>query len=219
MSAITDAIIGFLQSITDQSWLIVFLSAMIPLIELKGAIPVGVSLGMNIWQSAGISYLGSTLVVIPIFFLLIPIFALLKKIPFIKVFISKLEAMLKGKAEKMAKKSEGNAENVARRILMIGLFIFVSIPLPITGVWTGSAIAVFLGMKFKDSILPLALGNLVAGALITLLILLVGERNANLVLNIVLVLAIIMLVVTIIKVALSKPEEAEVENDDKKDQL
>ena len=219
MSAITDAIIGFLQSITDQSWLIVFLSAMIPLIELKGAIPVGVSLGMNIWQSAGISYLGSTLVVIPIFFLLIPIFALLKKIPFIKVFISKLEAMLKGKAEKMAKKSEGNAENVARRILMIGLFIFVSIPLPVTGVWTGTAIAVFLGMKFKDSILPLALGNLVAGALITLLILLVGERNANLVLNIVLVLAIIMLVVTIIKVALSKPEEAEVENDDKKDQL
>ena len=211
MSVITDAIIKFLQSITDQPILIVLLSAMIPLIELKGAIPVGVSLGMNIWQSAGVAYLGSTLIVIPIFFLLIPIFALLKKIPFIRVFIAKLEAMLKGKAEKMAKKSEGNGEKVARRILMIGLFIFVAIPLPVTGVWTGSAIAVFLGMKFKDSVLPLASGNLVAGTLVTLLIVLVGEANANLVLNIVLILAIIMLVVTIVKIAISKPESIEEE--------
>ena len=206
MSFITDAVINFLQSITDRSYLIVLLAAMIPLIELKGAIPVGVSLGMNIWQSAGFAYLGSTLVVIPVFFLLIPIFALLKKIPFVRSFINKLEAMLKGKAEKMAEKSKGNAEEVTRRMLMIGLFIFVAIPLPVTGVWTGTAIAVFLGMRFRDSILPLALGNLVAGTLVTLLVLAVGEANANLVLNIVLILAAVMLVVTIIKIALSKPE-------------
>ena len=204
----TEAIINFLQSITDKSWLVVALSSMIPLIELKGAIPVGVSLGLDIWQSAGIAYLGSTLVVIPIFFLLIPIFNLLKKIPFIKVFVQKLEAMFKGRARKMAEKSKGNAEDVARRILMIGLLVFVAIPLPVTGVWTGTAIAVFLGMKFRDSILPLAVGNLIAGTLITLLILLIGKDNANLVLNIVLILALIMLVVTIVKIALSKPEEA-----------
>ena len=204
----TEAIINFLQSITDKSWLVVALSSMIPLIELKGAIPVGVSLGLDIWQSAGIAYLGSTLVVIPIFFLLIPIFNLLKKIPFIKVFVQKLEAMFKGRARKKAEKSKGNAEDVARRILMIGLLVFVAIPLPVTGVWTGTAIAVFLGMKFRDSILPLAVGNLIAGTLITLLILLIGKDNANLVLNIVLILALIMLVVTIVKIALSKPEEA-----------
>lgn len=204
----TEAIINFLQSITDKSWLIVALSSMIPLIELKGAIPVGVSLGLDIWQSAGIAYLGSTLVVIPIFFLLIPIFNLLKKIPFIKVFVQKLEAMLKGRARKMAEKSKGSAEDVARRILMIGLLVFVAIPLPVTGVWTGTAIAVFLGMRFKDSILPLAVGNLIAGTLITLLILLIGKDNANLLLNIILILALIMLVFTIVKIALSKPEEA-----------
>lgn len=215
MSVITDAIIGFLRSVTDQSWLIVALSSMIPLIELKGAIPVGVSLGMNIWQSAGVAYLGSTLIVIPIFFLLIPVFGLLKRIPFIRTFINKLEALLKNKAEKLAKKSKGNADAVARRILMIGLFIFVAVPLPITGVWTGTAIAVFLGMKFKDSVLPLAAGNLVAGTLITLLIMLVGENNADLVLNIVLILAAVMLVVTIVKVALSKPEESEKKDNDK----
>ena len=219
MSFLTDAVINFLQSLTDQNWIIVLLSAMIPLIELKGAIPVGVSLGMNIWQSAGLSYLGSTFIVIPIFFLLIPIFNLLKKIPFIRAFIAKLEAMLKGKAEKMAKKSEGSAESVARRILMIGLFVFVAIPLPVTGVWTGTAIAVFLGMRFRDSILPLAVGNLVAGTLITLLIMLVGEANANIVLNIVLILAVIMLIVTIVKIALSKPKSEEEKEDGGENQL
>lgn len=215
-----DIIVKFLQSITDNSILLTLLSSMIPLIELKGAIPVGVGLGLDIWAAAGIAYLGSTIVVIPIFFLLIPIFNLLKKIPFIKRLVEKLEAMLKNRAKKMAEKSKGSAEETARKILMWGLFIFVAIPLPVTGVWTGTAIAVFLGMKFKDSILPLAAGNLVAGTLVTLLIMAVGASNANLILNIVLILAAVMLVVTIVKIALTKPETEDGKaEEDGKDQL
>ena len=60
-------------------------------------------------------------------------------------------------------------EEKRRKMLMWGLFIFVAVPFPVTGVWTGTAIAVFLGMKFKDSFLPIVLGNLVAGSIITLL--------------------------------------------------
>ena len=203
----TDTIVVFLKSITDNAELLTFLSALIPLIELKGAIPVGVSLGMSLPKAALFAYLGSTAVVFPVFFLLIPVFSLLKKIPLVSRLVEKFEVMIARRAEKLAKKTDGNTEEVAKRILMFGLFIFVAVPLPVTGVWTGTAIAVFLKMKFRSSVLPLALGNLVAGGLITLLIAAVGEKNAATVLNVVLILAIVMLIVTLIKVILSKPEE------------
>ena len=209
MSGITEAIVNFLRSITDNAELLTFFAAMIPLIELKGAIPVGVSLGLSIPLSSLFSYLGSTLVVLPVFFLLIPVFNLLKKIPFIKKAVEKTEAMLKRRAAALAEKSKGSAEDTARKILFWGLMIFVAVPLPVTGVWTGTAIAVFLNIKFKDSVLPLALGNMISGGIITLLISLIGANNANIVLNAVLILAVVMLIVTVIKIALSKPDASE----------
>ena len=69
----------FLQSITGNDYLTVILISMFPLIELKGAIPVGEALGLNLLQSAGLALVGSTLISIPIYFLLIPVFNLMKK--------------------------------------------------------------------------------------------------------------------------------------------
>ncbi len=206
-----ELILPILESITDVKELIVLLISMIPLIELKGAIPIGEGLGLPTLESALISYLGSTLIIIPIFFLLIPIFNLLKKIPFINKIVLKLEAMFENKARKLAEKSDGNTEKQTRKILIIGLFIFVAIPLPLTGVWTGAAIAVFLNMSFKDSIIPLAVGNFIAGSIITLLTYLFRDY-VNTIINVIFVIAIIMLIVTIVKIALSKPKE------DKKDE-
>ncbi len=205
-----DIIVNFLKTITDNNVLIVILSSMVPLIELKGAIPVGVALGLEPIVSALLSYLGSTLIIIPIFFLLIPIFNLLKKIPGLGRLIKKLEAVLRGKAEDVAKKTDGNTEEKTRKILRIALLIFVSIPLPLTGVWTGAAIAVFLEMSFKDSIIPLALGNFIAGSVIFILTLLF-EKWVNTIITVIFIIAIIMLIVTIIKVLLSKPKEEEKE--------
>ncbi len=210
----SDIIVNFLKSITDNNYLIVILSSMVPLIELKGAIPVGVALGLESWVSAILSYLGSTLIIIPIFFLLIPIFNLLKKIPGLGTLIKKLEAVLIKKAEDVAKKSEGKQEEATRRVLRIALLIFVSIPLPLTGVWTGAAIAVFLGMSFKDSIIPLALGNFIAGSIIFVLTLLF-EKWVDVIITVIFIIAIIMLIVTIIKVILSKPKEENEENKEK----
>ena len=67
------------------------------------------------------------------------------------------------KAQKIADKTNGSATAEAKRIMMLSLFIFVAVPFPVTGVWTGTAIAVFLGLKFKESVLPIAGGNLIAG--------------------------------------------------------
>ena len=84
----------------------------------------------------------------------------------------------------------------------------MAIPLPVTGVWTGTIIAVFLGLKLKDTILPIALGNLVAGILISLLAELCIAVWSLAVLDYILYgllgLALIMLVITIIKISKSK---------------
>ena len=191
--------------------------SMFPLIELKGAIPIGTGLfGMPLWQTSLVAYLGSTIVSVAEFFLLIPIFNLLKKIGFIKKLVLKVEGIFARKAEEIAKKTEGSAEKEAKKIMLWSLFVFVAVPFPVTGVWTGTAIAVFLGLKFHESVLPIAAGNLVAGGIITLLTFLLGEKYTNYLIYALFVIAIIMLVVIIIKIVRSEPKsEAAAENQTK----
>lgn len=207
-----DKIAEFLLNLTHSNLLSILLISAFPLIELKGAIPIGAKLGVSLWQTAGLAYLGSTLVCIPVFFLLIPIFNLLKKIPFIKRFIEKVESVLYGKAKKIALKAKGvDDEKYARRLMARALLIFVAVPLPVTGVWTGTAIAVFLGFKFKEAVFSLAAGNLIAGAIITLLTFFFKDYVDYIILGLA-VLAVVMLVFFIVKVIISKPEN----NDDYK---
>ena len=186
--------------------------SMFPLIELKGAIPIGTGLfGMPLWQTSLVAYLGSTIVSVAEFFLLIPIFNLLKKIGFIKKLVLKVEGIFARKAEEIAKKTEGSAEKEAKKIMLWSLFVFVAVPFPVTGVWTGTAIAVFLGLKFHESVLPIA-----AGGIITLLTFLLGEKYTNYLIYALFVIAIIMLVVFIIKIVRSEPKsEAAAENQTK----
>lgn len=189
----------------DNPQLTTLLISMFPLVELKGAIPIGTGLNLPLIISALLAYCGSSLVVIPVFFLLIPIFNLLKKIKFIKKLVEKIEAVFEQKARDVAKKSDGAPEEKVRKILILALFIFVAIPFPVTGVWTGTAIAVFLNMKFKDSFLPIVLGNLVAGIIITLMTLLF-KNYVDIIIDVLFVIAIIMLIVFIVKVVKSKPK-------------
>ena len=182
------------------------LVSMFPLVELKGAIPIGTGLNLSLIRSALLAYAGSSLIVIPVFFLLIPIFNLLKKIKFIKRLVQKVEAVFDKKAQDLAKKSDGAPEDKVRKILIIALFIFVAVPFPVTGVWTGTAIAVFLNMKFKDAFLPIILGNLVAGSIITLITFLF-KPYVDIIITVLFIIAIIMLVILIIKIIKSKPIE------------
>ena len=204
-------ILQFLQSITSIKQLIVAMVSMFPLIELKGAIPIGEGLGLPIYQSALIAYFGSTLIIIPVFFLMVPLFMLLKKIPFVGKFFSKLERMLQNRAEKVAKKNESSSEDANRRFLVRALLIFVAIPLPLTGVWTGAAIAVFLDMKFKDSLIPLALGNFIAGSLVTFLTYLFHDYVDTIIL-VMFIIALVMLAVGIIKIVTTKTKTDDVNN-------
>ena len=210
----TGALGGFLLSVFKNEYVATVFVSMFPLIELKGAIPIGTGLfGLKLWQTASIAYLGSTLIAIAVFFLLIPIFNLLKKIGFVKKLIVKIESIFEDKARKIADKTDGSAEREAKKIMMLSLFIFVAVPFPVTGVWTGTAIAVFLGLKFRESVLPIALGNLIAGSIITLLTFLVGEY-VDVIIYMLFAIAILMLVIFVAKIVLAKTPEKE-ENTEK----
>ena len=201
----TEVLGEILLKIFKSEYIATLFISMFPLIELKGAIPIGTGLfGMNLWETAGIAYLGSTAVAVLLFFLLIPVFNLLKKIGFVKRIIERIEAVFDKKAREIAKKTDGSPEREARRIMMLSLFIFVAVPFPVTGVWTGTAIAVFLGLKFKESVLPLAVGNLIAGALITLLTFLVGDY-VDIIIYALFAIAVVMLILFVIKLVRAKP--------------
>ena len=200
-------LLEFLKNITNDSKLLTLIISIFPLVELKGAIPIGLGLGENLFTSAMLAYAGSSLICIPIYFLLIPIFNLLKKIKFVKKIVEKIELVLKNKAVKVAKGRE-NAEEKKDKFLMLALFIFVAIPFPVTGIWTGTAMAVFLQMKFSKCFLPLVLGNLVAGIIITLLTLLFSSY-VNVIIDVLFIIAIIMLIIFIVKVVKSKPVKEE----------
>lgn len=167
----TQTIVEFFRNLFHNDIATVILIAMVPMIELRGAIPVGVAAGMKLWEAFGWAWLGSSLVAPILLLLLRPILNLLKKIKFFKRFIEALEQTFDAKAAKVAAKSnkKGFDPRAIERKKLLGTFAFVAVPAPLTGVWTGSAVAAFLGLPFWKSLLTVCAGNLVAGALITLL--------------------------------------------------
>ncbi len=141
-----------------MKWITVLFVAMLPVVELRGAIPIGLGLGLPLLQTYVVAVLGNMLPV-P----LIVLFA--KKMlewcmtwPKIGGFFRKIHD--KGiKAGQEISQKTGIAQYIA-------LCLFVAIPLPGTGAWTGGLIATLLGMKFWPSVIAIALGVIFAGILV-----------------------------------------------------
>ena len=137
--------------------LAVFFCSMIPIIELRGSIPLGWALGLNPFLNYFISIVGN---MIPVPFILIFIKAVLN---WMKKFkrLGKFARWLETKAEK-------NKEKIMKRAFW-GLFIFVAIPLPGTGAWTGSLVAALFNMPIKKAILAVFCGVLTAGVIMSII--------------------------------------------------
>jgi len=137
--------------------LTVVLIAALPLIELKGAIPIGMARGLSLPVSFWLSYFGSCLPAIPILLILRPVLHYLSHTP----TLMPIAGWLERKLLKHRKQID--------RLGIFGLFLFVAIPLPGTGVWTGSGLSAILKMKFWPSVIAIFAGNLVAGFIIAAL--------------------------------------------------
>lgn len=138
-----------------MKYLFVFFVSMVPIIELRGAIPIAVAAGINIWVAYAICIIGNMLPV--------PIIYLFARKVLVwgsdKKFIGKFFSFCLEKGEKGGKKLEAKAG----KGLFIALMLFVGIPLPGTGAWTGTLAASILDMGFKKSIIAVMCGVLIAG--------------------------------------------------------
>ncbi len=141
------------------NYFIVLLISMLPIVELRGAIPVGYyTLGLDIWPVTIISIIGN---LIPVPFLILFGGAVLRYFAKFEKFGKPFRKILDIGEKKVAKMN-----STAKKALFWGLFTFVAIPLPGTGAWTGALIAITLGLGLKKSMAPIVLGVLGAGAII-----------------------------------------------------
>ena len=147
----------FLETVGRE--LCVFFCSMLPIIECRGAVPLGWGLGLPWWQTALFSIAGNLL---PVPFILLFIRAILKWMRESRVkFFSGIAAWLDRKIEK----HKGTIEKYS----YWGLVLFVASPLPGTGAWTGTLIASVLGLEPKKSFLAAVLGVLGATAIMTVI--------------------------------------------------
>lgn len=140
-----------------KNYLYIFLISMVPLIELRGAIPVSQVLGLPMVESYIICIVGNMLPVPVIYLFARKVLEWGADKPVIgKFFTFCLEKGEKGGRKLQAKAGRG---------LFLALLLFVGIPVPGTGAWTGTLAASILDMDFKSSILAVMLGVLLAGVI------------------------------------------------------
>ena len=134
----------------------IFLISMLPIIELRGAIPIGAAIGLPWYLNMIVSIVGNMLPVPFILLFSVKAFEFMKKHNIMVKFIEKIENRAK-------KRSEGLATGE-----FIGLMLFVAIPFPGTGAWTGALIAALLQFNRKRSFFYIGLGVVIASVIMTL---------------------------------------------------
>ena len=143
-----------------KKYLIVFFVSMVPLIELRGAIPIAAGMGLPFVQYYIIAIIGNMIPVPFIYFFARKILICGAGKPVIGNFFT----WCLEKGEKGGKKLQATAG----KGLFVALLLFVGIPLPGTGAWTGTLAASILDMDFKSSILAVMLGVILAGIIMAL---------------------------------------------------
>lgn len=136
--------------------LMTFFASMLPVLELRGGIPLGVSLGLSHWAAMGISVLGN----------MVPV-------PFIIIFIRRIFAWMRKhfpKLENIVIRLENKAyskKEFMNKWKVIGLLTLVAIPLPGTGAWTGALVAALLDIRMRSALPVIFAGVIIAGFLVT----------------------------------------------------
>lgn|SRR5690625_640714 len=143
---------NFLASIKKE--LLVIFFSMVPVFELRGAIPLGISLGLSPLHSWVLSVISNILMAGFLLKLLNPIMNYFEKTRLFKSTIGWVKTRSMKKAATIKKYS------------LIGLFFFVAIPIPTTGVWTASVIASILNLDIKKSLISMGLGVVVAASIV-----------------------------------------------------
>lgn len=148
---------GGLTSFKFGKELIIFIISMMPILELRGGLIAATLLGLKGLPSFIICFIGNIIPIPFILWLITPIFDRMKK-----------TKKLSGLADKLEKKAMSKKDQI-EKLQYLGLMLFVGIPLPGTGAWTGCLIAALLNMDKKKAMLASILGVIMAGIIMMIL--------------------------------------------------
>jgi len=162
----TDYLVQFFEGLPPE--LITLLIGMLPVAELRGAIPTGVVvLDLPLWSAFLWAYIGNLIPVVPLLLFLQPVSKWLRRFRPWRVFFYWLFARTKKRAR------------VVRKYRLAGLALFVMVPLPVTGAWTGCVAAMMFQIPFARALPAIVLGVFASGIIVSFLVhtgLLVGSR-------------------------------------------
>jgi uncharacterized membrane protein len=136
--------------------ILTLLVAMLPIAELRGSIPLALSLKLPVARAFWLSIAGNLIPILPILLLLGPVSKHLRKIAAFDRFFIWLFNRTR------------NRSALIERLELVGLTLFVAVPLPMTGAWTGAVAAFLFRFKVRDSFVAITFGVLVAGIVVTL---------------------------------------------------
>ncbi|MGE5584351.1 MAG: COG2426 family protein [Bacillota bacterium] len=136
---------------------LVFLTAMVPVVELRGAIPLGISLGMRPVEACTVAVLGNMVPVVPVMLFLRYAAGWLRRFPSVRKVSDWFFARTAARSR------------LVQRYGPIGLVVFVAVPLPSTGAWTAAVAAFLFGIDIRKAFAAIALGTAIAGVIVTCL--------------------------------------------------
>lgn len=154
------------------------LVSMVPIMELKGGIPFGMSVAfwgdkaLKRWEAFGWAFLGCFVVTIIVYFIFTPLMNWFRKTKMFKGIANYIDSKTGKQKEKLeqAETEAGVDEKKLRRVRfgkIMAVLLFVAIPLPLTGVWMGTCLAVVLKLNFPETLFAVSIGNMIAGIIIS----------------------------------------------------
>ncbi len=205
----SDAIVNFFRDLIGNDYITVFIVSMIPFVEVRGSIPIAIAMGMNAFAALGLAFLGSAIMCPIVLAILRPILNWLKKFKVFRNLVEAVEDGFKSKAKGVNDKAEKFDKSQIERRKMLGLWGFVAVPVPMTGVWTGTAVGAFVELSFLKTVFVVVTGDLVACVIMTFLSVFCA-KYIDIILYIVfaiVIVAIIYFIVRIIVKAVKKSKE------------
>lgn len=156
MTHIKEVVVNFFRKYFTKEVTVALIS-MLPLIELRGSIPVGIGLGLDYIPTVLISFIGSSIPAFFIIWFIGHIFDILRHIEFMDRLITRINERVYNKRDQIEKYG------------YLGLLLFVGIPLPGTGAWSGSLLAYLLKLNKPKALLAVIGGNALAATIMTIL--------------------------------------------------
>ena len=157
------------------------LISMVPVIELRGAIPLGIAMNLNPIYVYLSCLIGSSIVSIPVVLVFRQVIDYLRHRKYFNIVIRWVDAKIESRAKKLKTAS------------ILGLIVFVGVPLPTTGSWSGAALASIFKMRIRDALLGVFMGNAIAGAIMLVVSLHISEGSIEMIIAFVLLVLVAMI--------------------------